>query len=35
MYGYFRSFYRSVVANVKAGAVAKQGANPIIPAVRE
>jgi CDP-diacylglycerol--glycerol-3-phosphate 3-phosphatidyltransferase len=32
MYGYFRSFYRSVLSNSRADYTAKQ---PIIPAVRD
>lgn len=35
MYGYFRSFYRSVVANMKAERLSKQAAQPIIPIVRD
>jgi CDP-diacylglycerol--glycerol-3-phosphate 3-phosphatidyltransferase len=35
MYGYFRSFYRAVVANNRAEYLAKHSADPIIPAVRD
>lgn len=35
MYGYFRSFYRSVISNRKAGHVAKQSGQVVIPAVRD
>jgi CDP-diacylglycerol--glycerol-3-phosphate 3-phosphatidyltransferase len=35
MYGYFRSFYRSVLAGTHADTIARQTAEPIIPAVRD
>jgi CDP-diacylglycerol--glycerol-3-phosphate 3-phosphatidyltransferase len=35
MYGYFRSFYRSVLSNSRAERLAKQTAEPIIPVVRD
>jgi CDP-diacylglycerol--glycerol-3-phosphate 3-phosphatidyltransferase len=35
MYGYFKSFYRSVLASGRAESIAKQAREPIIPAVRD
>jgi CDP-diacylglycerol--glycerol-3-phosphate 3-phosphatidyltransferase len=35
MYGYFRSFYRSVLSSSRADTLSKQSAPPIIPVVRD
>jgi hypothetical protein len=35
MYGYFRSFYRSVLSNSQAERVSKRAVDPIIPVVRD